>query len=157
MRLKVEVLVNVHNSLTVESTVTIPNSLKVESDAVIPQVLGGEDVTEETNQYTLLNDELEAVINSLPEAGGEDVTDETNKYTELNDELEVVINSLPDISECGEPYTGSYDVTPKIYEQKLTTKNKTMQDDVTVKSIPYYETSNLSNGTTVIIGGKLNE
>lgn len=82
MRLKVEVLVNIRNSL------------KVESDVVIPQVLGGE------------------------------------------------------------PYTGSYDVTPKIYEQKLTTKNKTMHDNVIVKSIPYYETSNVSNGTTVIIGGE---
>lgn len=97
MSLRVEVLVNIPNSLTVESTVTIPNSLKVESTVTIPQVLGGE------------------------------------------------------------PYNGSYDVTPKIYEQKLATKNKTMHDNVTVKSIPYYETSNLSNGRTVIIGGELNE
>ena len=85
MRLNVEVLVNVHNSLTVESTVTIP------------QVLDGE------------------------------------------------------------PYNGSYNVTPKIYEQKLATKNKTMHDNVIVKSIPYYETSNLSNGKTIIIGGNLYE
>ena len=39
-------------------------------------------------------------------AGGEDVTEETDKYTELNDELEAVINSLPDISEGGEECNG---------------------------------------------------
>ena len=50
----------------------------------------------------------------------------------------------------GEPYEGSYTVTPKIYIQKLYTKDKVMQDDVTVEGIPYAETSNPS-GTTAVI------
>lgn len=54
-------------------------------------------------------------------------------------------------------YDGEYEVTPKIDEQVLETKNKTMKKDLTIKSIPYYETSNLSDGKTVIIGGTLNE
>lgn len=54
-----------------------------------------------------------------------------------------------------EEYTGEYEVTPKIIEtQTLNTNNKLMKNDVTVKPIPYYETSNNSNGKTVIIGGE---
>ena len=49
-------------------------------------------------------------------------------------------------------YDGDYEVTPKKAEQKLETNDKFMVDDVKVKGIPYYETSNIS-GTTVYIGG----
>lgn len=49
-------------------------------------------------------------------------------------------------------YQGEYIVTPKAYEETiLNTANKTMLDDVTVKIIPYHETSNLSGGYTVVI------
>lgn len=49
-------------------------------------------------------------------------------------------------------YDGAYTVTPKTYEQSLATRNKLMRADVTIKEIPYYETSNIS-GKTVYIGG----
>lgn len=52
-----------------------------------------------------------------------------------------------------EPYEGSYEVTPTIEQQILQTKNKTMVDDLTIKSIPYAEVTNTSNGITVTIGG----
>lgn len=52
-----------------------------------------------------------------------------------------------------EPYTESYEITPSIESQILKTKNKTMTDDLTVKSIPYAEVTNTSNGITVTIGG----
>ena len=49
-------------------------------------------------------------------------------------------------------YTGEYVVTPKAFEKTvLETANKTMLDDVTVKRIPYHETSNLGGGMTVVI------
>lgn len=52
------------------------------------------------------------------------------------------------------PYAGPYDVTPKIELQTLETKDKLMADDVTVKSIPYFEMDN-NKGTTVFIGNEV--
>lgn len=54
-----------------------------------------------------------------------------------------------------EVYDGEYVVTPKSVEQTLPTNEKYMEDDVTVKKIPYYETSNLY-GETVFIAGDIN-
>lgn len=49
-------------------------------------------------------------------------------------------------------YTGEYEVTPILSNDIiLDTNGKVMQDNVSVKKIPYYETSNLSGGTTVYI------
>lgn len=52
-------------------------------------------------------------------------------------------------------YKGKYNVIPKVKEQKLETKNKSMTDDVTIEKIPFEEVQNPSGGTTVIIGGEL--
>lgn len=52
-----------------------------------------------------------------------------------------------------EYYVGEYNVTPKIEQQVLSTNDKLMSDDVTVKGIPFYEVSNPQGGTTFIIGG----
>lgn len=49
-------------------------------------------------------------------------------------------------------YTGSYAVIPKIKEQKLATKNKSLVDDVTIFQIPYAEVSNPAGGKTITIG-----
>ncbi|WP_158591078.1 hypothetical protein [Acutalibacter sp. 1XD8-33] len=47
---------------------------------------------------------------------------------------------------------GSYNVTPKAAAtQVLPTSNKYMKNNVTVAKIPYSETSNASDGTTVSI------
>lgn len=48
-------------------------------------------------------------------------------------------------------YNGEYEVTPRSYEQYLGTNDKYMLDDVTVKQIPYFETSN-DYGETIYIG-----
>lgn len=48
------------------------------------------------------------------------------------------------------PYEGNYTVTPKKWEQVLPTQYKTMSDDLTVREIPYAETTN-DYGTTVVI------
>ena len=50
------------------------------------------------------------------------------------------------------PYTGKYEVQPRLTEQILKTKNKSMLDDVTVFQIPFKEVSNPEGGTTVTIG-----
>lgn len=52
----------------------------------------------------------------------------------------------------GDPYEGSYEVTPRFSEQSLSTYGKIMRDDVTVHTIPVTRTSNPQGGLTVIIG-----
>lgn len=48
-------------------------------------------------------------------------------------------------------YDGEYEVTPKISEQELETRNKSMTDNVKVLSIPFSEVINPEGGTTVNI------
>lgn len=52
----------------------------------------------------------------------------------------------------GVPYTGSYEVTPRLYAQSLDTDGKLMEDDVTVYEIPVSRTTNPTGGLTVLIG-----
>ena len=50
-------------------------------------------------------------------------------------------------------YDGTYSVTPKVYEETtLATKQKLMQNNVTVARIPQYQVSNDADGVTLIIG-----
>lgn len=52
-----------------------------------------------------------------------------------------------------EVYEGIYTVTPSVKnELSLGTKEKVMKDDVTIKKVPLYRTSNVHGGTTVYIG-----
>ncbi len=53
-------------------------------------------------------------------------------------------------------FNGDYEVIPKSTEQVLSTKDKKMTDDVTIKAIPYFETSNEENGITIFIGSEVN-
>lgn len=62
------------------------------------------------------------------------------------------ITILPDDIES---YEGSYSVTPQVEQQILDTELKYMKDDLTVKAIPYYATSNLSGGETIYIGSEV--
>lgn len=49
-------------------------------------------------------------------------------------------------------YEGNYEATPLAFQRTvLNTEGKKMEKNVVVKEIPYYETSNLSGGTTVYI------
>lgn len=54
-----------------------------------------------------------------------------------------------------DPYNGDYVVTPSTDEQCLETANKLMFDDVTIKSIPFFEVSNNTGGSTVYIGSDI--
>lgn len=48
-------------------------------------------------------------------------------------------------------YTGDYEVTPKLTDQTLPTKDKSMTDDVVVKEVPVARVSNPSGGKTCTI------
>ena len=54
-----------------------------------------------------------------------------------------------------EDYNGAYEVTPKVIEQALKTKDKRMTDDVRIKSIPFFNVSNTSGGSTAYIGSEV--
>lgn len=52
-----------------------------------------------------------------------------------------------------EKYEGDYTIAPSTEEDiVLVTKDKLMTDDLTLKKIPFHETSNDSGGITVYIG-----
>ena len=53
-------------------------------------------------------------------------------------------------------YSGSYTVVPAFEGQTLETKNKVMQDDVSIDAILVSKTINISGGNTVYIGGEIN-
>lgn len=56
--------------------------------------------------------------------------------------------------ETAPTYDGNYDVVPLAFKETvLSTKNKKLTEDIVVKEIPYYETSNPSGGNTVYIAG----
>ena len=52
-----------------------------------------------------------------------------------------------------DPYTGIYDIVPRVTAQSLPTRNRWLNRDVTVQAIPYHEVENTERGTTAIIGG----
>ena len=68
--------------------------------------------------------------------------------------LDGVIEKIFHVSNHRE-YEGEYEVTPSSSQQVLETKHKLMADDVTVREIPYYQTSNESGGYTIYIGGSV--
>lgn len=49
-------------------------------------------------------------------------------------------------------YEGEYEVTPKVTEQSLPTKERLLMEDVTIKKIPFAAALNTSGGRTVTIG-----
>lgn len=63
----------------------------------------------------------------------------------------VVVPMYKDI----EMYEGDYEVTPKVSEQTLPTAEKMMAEDLTVKSIPFFNVGNTSGGSTVYIGNEV--
>lgn len=54
--------------------------------------------------------------------------------------------------EC-KSYSGTYDVVPKTNEQILDTYDRHMDENLTIRAIPYAEVTNNSGGKTVSIGG----
>ena len=59
--------------------------------------------------------------------------------------------SIPEAVELPE-YEGEYIITPSVEQQTMQTKNKAMNNDVTILAIPYAEVTNNTGGKTVTIG-----
>lgn len=74
---------------------------------------------------------------------------------EIENTQEIGVDIMGQIIPVGEynHYEGEYSVTPKFENQTLNTKNKVMDFDVDVKTIPLEKVANSSGGNTVIIGG----
>lgn len=53
-----------------------------------------------------------------------------------------------------ESYTGPYQITPRTYEQSFDTTQKKMNQNLTIREIPYAPVTNSSGGITVTIGGE---
>lgn len=74
------------------------------------------------------------------------------RFEESNHNLTVNFGEVVNIGHFP-AYEGDYEVTPKVVAQTLETANRSMESDVTIHAIPYYEVDNAFQGQTVIIGG----
>lgn len=65
------------------------------------------------------------------------------------------MTAIIDIESISRPnYDGDYTIIPSINEQTLETKNKVMTDNLNIKQIPYFQTSN-QYGDTIYIGKEI--
>jgi hypothetical protein len=76
------------------------------------------------------------------------------KFSPTNQKIPVRFRDLQEIT--GEPpevdlYEGSYEVTPKVDAQTIPTAQKFLTEDMRIKEIPYFVTSNNAGGDTVYI------
>lgn len=91
------------NTATIDELITIANNLPDAGS-------GGEDVTNETTEYTNLLDDLEDAVNALPDAGGGGSSVETctvtfvcSEYAEPDLIYTGIINGVPEIIETHLP------------------------------------------------------
>lgn len=96
----------------------------------------------------MMGDEIEIIL-----------LDDTIDCELIRDEpVEVDVDSVTVVHDSNIPrYTGDYEVTPQTVAQVLPTGGKLMTDDVDIRAIPYWETSNQSGGITAIIGRTLDD
>ena len=65
-----------------------------------------------------------------------------------------MVQAINDIETHGEPYEGSYTVIPNANSDVvLNTDERFLDQNITVRKIPYESVSNLQGGQTVTIGG----
>ena len=81
-------------------------------------------------------------------------------FTDLHTDSQKIDTTLSEFQEISvideiEAYDGPYVVTPAIDSQVLSTAQKRMTDNMTVKAIPYFQTSNPQMGETVYIGSEV--
>lgn len=78
-------------------------------------------------------------------------------FNNVNQRFTVGFSEKIQITEGGEYpfYEGEYEVTPSTEEQILKTAKKSLNEDIKVKNIPYFEVSNNAGGTTVTIGNEV--
>lgn len=73
-------------------------------------------------------------------------------FADITAGLPIQFDSLHDIP--ADHYDGSYQVTPRVYEQTLPTAQKMMDRNIVVLEIPYAPVANIYGGVTVTIGGE---
>lgn len=81
-------------------------------------------------------------------------------FTDLHTDSQKIDTEFSEFQEISvideiEAYDGPYVVTPAIDSQVLSTAQKRMTDNMTVKAIPYFQTSNPQMGETVYIGSEV--
>lgn len=81
-------------------------------------------------------------------------------FTDLHTDSQKIDTTFSEFQEISvideiEAYDGPYVVTPAIDSQVLSTAQKRMTDNMTVKAIPYFQTSNPQMGETVYIGSEV--
>lgn len=81
-------------------------------------------------------------------------------FTDLHIDSQKIDTTFSEFQEISvideiEAYDGPYVVTPAIDSQVLSTAQKRMTDNMTVKAIPYFRTSNPQMGETVYIGSEV--
>ena len=81
-------------------------------------------------------------------------------FTDLHTDSQKIDTEFSEFQEISvideiEAYDGPYVVTPAIDSQVLPTSQKRMTDNMTVKAIPYFQTSNPQMGETVYIGSEV--
>ena len=76
------------------------------------------------------------------------------KISESDQRIDPKFQTIQTVTQLvgGDVYSGEYEVTPHIARQVLATKYRVMNDDVTIREIPYSEASNVSGGMTATIG-----
>ena len=81
-------------------------------------------------------------------------------FTDLHTDSQKIDTEFSEFQEVSvideiEAYDGPYVITPAIDSQVLPTAQKRMTDNMTVKAIPYFQTSNPQMGETVYIGSEV--
>lgn len=97
----------------------------------------------------------------LPIIVNMDVIENSNVYEltvdKLLNEFELIVDSdiIVKVADTDE-YEGEYVIIPLAYDQQvLDTKDKLCRENIIVKEVPLWETSNLSGGNTVYIAERL--
>ena len=78
-------------------------------------------------------------------------------FKEIDKKLPVTFRSFQGVEVYAEveKYTGSYEITPKVDAQTMPTAQKFMNEDVTVKAIPFFDVSNDAGGNTIFIASEV--
>lgn len=97
----------------------------------------------------------------LPIIVNMDVIENSNVYEltvdKLLNEFELIVDSdiIVKVADA-DAYEGEYVIIPLAYDQQvLDTKDKLCRENIIVKEVPLWETSNLSGGNTVYIAERL--
>lgn len=85
-----------------------------------------------------------------------DFAEEPAFAVELSSEDDIFETDFGEVQRVGSDeipkYAGPCTVTPSVEPQTLETAGKLMEEDMQIKAIPFWETSNTAGGSTVYIG-----